>query len=87
MEPCSSLGDGEEASGSDTQGTGELLGAMDGSKPSNKSRIPGLYRPPTHTELQTLKETQDLFKSNLMKLQVRSWCLLAGVMSWHTIGL
>ena len=30
----------------------------------------GLYKPPTHDELQTLKETQNLFKSNLMKLQV-----------------
>ena len=33
-------------------------------------RIQGLYKPPTHEELQTLKETQNLFKSNLMKLQV-----------------
>ena len=30
----------------------------------------GLYQPPTHEELQTLKETQNLFKSNLMRLQV-----------------
>ena len=30
-----------------------------------------LYRPPTHDELSALKETQNLFKSNLMKLQVR----------------
>lgn len=33
-------------------------------------KIPGLYKPPTHEELQTLKETQNLFKSNLMRLQV-----------------
>lgn len=37
-------------------------------KPKKKS---GLYKPPTHEELQTLKETQNLFKSNLMRLQVR----------------
>ena len=35
-----------------------------------KVKIPGLYKPPTHDELQTLKETQNLFKSNLMRLQV-----------------
>ncbi len=35
-----------------------------------KVKIPGLYKPPTHEELQTLKETQNLFKSNLMRLQV-----------------
>ena len=38
-----------------------------GEKPRKKS---GLYQPPTHEELQTLKETQNLFKSNLMRLQV-----------------
>ena len=43
----------------------------DGNRPSKKARIEGLYRPPTHDELQALKETQNLFKSNLMKLQVR----------------
>ena len=35
-----------------------------------KVKIAGLYKPPTHDELQTLKETQNLFKSNLMRLQV-----------------
>ena len=35
-----------------------------------KVKIPGLYKPPTHDELQTLRETQNLFKSNLMRLQV-----------------
>ena len=34
-------------------------------------KIPGLYKPPTHDELQTLKETENLFKSNLIRLQVR----------------
>ena len=38
-----------------------------GEKSRKKS---GLYLPPTHEELQTLKETQNLFKSNLMRLQV-----------------
>ena len=37
---------------------------------NKKPRLQGLYRPPTHSELQALKETQELFKSNLMKLQV-----------------
>ena len=32
----------------------------------------GLYKPPTHEELQHLKETQNLFTSNLMRLQVSS---------------
>ena len=36
-----------------------------------------LFKPPTHEELQTLRETQNLFKSNLMKLQVRcTHCML-----------
>lgn len=43
-------------------------GGEGGMKPKKKS---GLYKPPTHEELQTLKETQNLFKSNLMRLQVR----------------
>lgn len=38
-----------------------------------KLRIAGLYRPPTHEELRTLKETQNLFQSNLMRLQVFFW--------------
>ena len=37
-----------------------------------KVKIAGLYKPPTHEELQSLKETQNLFKSNLMRLQVRT---------------
>ena len=37
-----------------------------------KVKIPGLYKPPTHDELQTLRETQNLFKSNLMRLQVHN---------------
>ena len=44
-------------------------GREGGVKPKKKS---GLYKPPTHEELQTLKETQNLFKSNLMRLQVRT---------------
>lgn len=37
-----------------------------------KVKIPGLYKPPTHDELQTLRETQNLFKSNLLRLQVHN---------------
>ena len=51
-----------------------------------KVKIPGLYKPPTHDELQTLKETQNLFKSNLMRLQVHNMkigviCTIANEMS------
>ncbi len=35
------------------------------------TKVKGIYKPPTHSELQTLKETQDLFSSNLMRLQVK----------------
>jgi len=42
-----------------------------GSSKHGKSQIQGLYKPPTHDELQALKETQNLFKTNLMKLQVK----------------
>ena len=37
-----------------------------------RPKMPGLYKPPTHDELQMLKETQNLFQSNLMRLQVCS---------------
>lgn len=39
---------------------------------AGKTKIVGLYKPPTHEELQTLKETENLFQSNLMRLQVRT---------------
>ncbi len=42
----------------------------EGAKSKKSHRIQGLYKPPTRDELQTLKETQNLFNSNLMKLQV-----------------
>lgn len=45
-------------------------GEEDCVKSKKSHHIQGLYKPPTHDELQTLKETQNLFKSNLMKLQV-----------------
>eukprot|EP00731_Ephydatia_muelleri_P016799 Em0009g1223a len=37
---------------------------------AGKTKIVGLYKPPTHEELQTLKETENLFQSNLMRLQI-----------------
>lgn len=49
------------------------MGAVDDERTgegAKKKRIAGLYRPPTHEELRTLKETQNLFQSNLMRLQV-----------------
>ena len=39
---------------------------------AKKKPSSSLYRPPTHNELQTLKETENLFSSNLMKLQASS---------------
>lgn len=48
----------------------DKTGTLSHSKGSEVKPSAGLYRPPTHDELQTLKETQDLFGSNLMKLQV-----------------
>lgn len=55
------------AGGDATLEEGDGRGSGKSTKPP---RIQGLYKPPTHAELQSLKETQDLFKSNLMKLQV-----------------
>ena len=37
---------------------------------NKKAKLSGLYRPPTHDELQTLKETESLYHTNLIKLQV-----------------
>ena len=42
----------------------------EGGTGGKKTRIAGLYRPPTHDELRTLKETENLYQSNLMRLQV-----------------
>ena len=51
-------------------------GSIPGDGGVKKARIFGLYKPPTHDELQTLKETQNLFKSNLMRLQVHAYTLV-----------
>lgn len=37
---------------------------------SKRVKISGLYKPPTHDELQSLKETESLYRTNLIKLQV-----------------
>lgn len=50
------------------QEDGENVNA-DARKP--KSSVDKLYKAPTNEEMQQLKETTDLFKSNLFKLQVR----------------
>ena len=51
-----------------------------------KAKISGLYKPPTHDELQTLKETQNLFKSNLMRLQVIVYtlCILVDMIKFNS---
>ena len=78
-EVCDSGGEevsGEEGDGGGEEGDGGGEGVEGGSDEGDasgkgkKARIEGLYKPPTHDELQSLKETQNLFKSNLMKLQV-----------------
>ena len=35
-----------------------------------KAKLSGLYKPPSRDEIQDVRETENLFKSNLMKLQV-----------------
>ena len=57
-------GEGKEEVGG---ASGEKAGGCGG---KGRPKIAGLYRPPTHEELQQLKETENLFNSNLMKLQV-----------------
>ena len=52
---------------------GEVIGEDKGQTLPHEVKVKkstSLYRPPTHDELQTLKQTQDLFGSNLMRLQV-----------------
>lgn len=59
---------------------GECEAVSDGRRVRLKpSGHQSLFKPPTHEELQTLKETQNLFKSNLMKLQVsHTYCMPVG---------
>ena len=78
LEACGSeseeegLSEGESGSGIDGV-EGEGGSGMEEVR-SKKSKIEGLYKPPTHDELQALKETQNLFNSNLMRLQVKLFC-------------
>lgn len=37
---------------------------------AKKAKIKDLYKPPTNDELNDLKETENLFRSNLFKMQV-----------------
>lgn len=69
----SRLSDGHSDSSEQENDSNDDRGVQDTESGENvkSSRIQGLYKPPTHSELQTLRETQDLFKSNLMRLQVR----------------
>lgn len=57
---------------SSIEGKDGSTGEGEGGDKLKKMKIQGLYKPPTHDELQTLRDTQNLFKSNLMKLQVSS---------------
>ena len=65
-------GDGgiDDGNGKGGGGGGGGDGGGGSSSGKKQSGIPGLYKPPTHEELHSLKETQNLFRSNLMKLQV-----------------
>ena len=64
--------DGVEGDGVDV---GEVLSESEAVGGGGVGKVrPGgrqsLFKPPTHEELQTLKEAQNLYQSNLMKLQV-----------------
>ena len=53
------------------EGGGDVsVGGGGGGGDGKKTRIAGLYQPPTHDELRTPKDTQNLYQSNLMRLQV-----------------
>ena len=59
------------------EGGGDVsVGRGGGGEGGKKTRIAGLYQPPTHDELRTLKETQNLYQSNLMRLQVHHLSLI-----------
>jgi U3 small nucleolar RNA-associated protein 22 len=62
-----------EVEGEAGEGGGDVSvgrGGGGGGEGGKKTRIAGLYQPPTHDELRTLKETQNLYQSNLMRLQI-----------------
>jgi ABC-type Zn2+ transport system substrate-binding protein/surface adhesin len=52
----------------------DLSTVMGGGVPKGKKGGADLYKLPTNEEIQQLKDTTDLFQSNLFKLQVR-YCL------------
>ena len=62
---------GKGIEGEEMAGEREGLVEVEMPPAAKKPKRAGLYHPPTHEELHILKETQDLFSSNLMKLQVR----------------
>ena len=68
----------EDTAGVDHSVTGDAESGVgsSGSSTVKRSKISGLYKPPTREELQTLKETQTLFKSNLMRLQVHDCVII-----------
>lgn len=45
-------------------------GKASGKKSKKNQYVSELYQPPTNQEMQGLKETSDLFKSNIFKLEV-----------------
>ncbi len=80
--------DTEVATSDEEQSESEGGGAAAAEAGEQKSgHSSSLYKPPTRDELQTLKETQNLFKSNLMKLQVCSECrILFQLLLFTTTG-
>ena len=58
------------------EGGGDVSVGGGGGGGGKKTHIAGLYQPPTHDELRTLKETQNLYQSNLMRLQVHHLSLI-----------
>lgn len=55
----------------------------DGSK--KKQYVSELYQPPTNDEMQGLKETSELFKSNIFKMEVGADPLVSAWRDWDGI--
>lgn len=55
-----------------------LQAALDGGvrQAHSASKNTSLYRPPTREEINTLKETENLFKSSLFRMQVQLFIYL-----------
>lgn len=85
-------------SGEDLEGGGEVLAKEGRSRGKKRSPAPAgllqpvklckadLYKPPTNEELSQLKETENLFHSNILRLQVGCLCVSSGGISVTEAG-